>query len=253
MVQEGRQIALGDYASDVSWRPPFTGTADVPAVLGQWEAGATIVLQALHVSWQPLARLLPRARGGARVRRPGERVLHAARVAGLRGAPRLARRADPPGRGREAVAALRPAARAPAQAPALQPRPRRRGRAGRRSRPEGGRHDVPAARLAPPGRDVRQRLAAPHDRDRHAHVGRRGARRARRARGRRDLPARRRARRGRRPARRDRRAARPGARRAAACGGSSSSRAGRSARTDSRSCARSRASTRTPCSSGARP
>ena len=55
MVQEGRQIALGDYASDFSWRPPFTGTADVPAVLGQWEAGATIVLQALHVNWQPLA------------------------------------------------------------------------------------------------------------------------------------------------------------------------------------------------------
>ena len=55
MVQEGRQIALGDYASDVSWRPPFTGTADVPRVLAEWEAGATIVLQALHLSWHPLA------------------------------------------------------------------------------------------------------------------------------------------------------------------------------------------------------
>jgi hypothetical protein len=55
LVQEGRQIALGDYAGDVSWRPPFTNTADVPRVLAEWEAGATIVLQALHVSWHPLA------------------------------------------------------------------------------------------------------------------------------------------------------------------------------------------------------
>ena len=54
-MQEGRQIGLGDYASDVSWRPPFTSTADVPRVVDQWEAGATIVLQALHVSWHPLA------------------------------------------------------------------------------------------------------------------------------------------------------------------------------------------------------
>src|SRR5580765_5146593 len=55
LVQEGRQIGLGDYASDVSWRPPFTSTADVPRIVDQWEAGATIVLQALHVSWHPLA------------------------------------------------------------------------------------------------------------------------------------------------------------------------------------------------------
>jgi hypothetical protein len=55
MVQEGRQINLGDFAADVSWRPPFTSTVDVPRLLAQWEAGATIVLQALHVSWHPLA------------------------------------------------------------------------------------------------------------------------------------------------------------------------------------------------------
>jgi len=55
MVQEGRQINLGDYVGDVSWRPPFTSTADVPHVLAEWEAGATVVLQALHVSWHPLA------------------------------------------------------------------------------------------------------------------------------------------------------------------------------------------------------
>jgi ribosomal protein L16 Arg81 hydroxylase len=55
LVQEGRQIDLGDYTSDVSWRPPFTKTADVPSVLAEWEEGATIVLQALHLSWHPLA------------------------------------------------------------------------------------------------------------------------------------------------------------------------------------------------------
>ena len=52
----------------VSWRPPFTSTADVPRVLAEWEAGATIVLQALHVNWHPLAvfcRLLEEALGHA--------------------------------------------------------------------------------------------------------------------------------------------------------------------------------------------
>jgi JmjC domain len=55
LVQEGRQLNVGDYTSDVSWRPPFTHTADVPRAVAEWEAGATIVLQALHVSWHPLA------------------------------------------------------------------------------------------------------------------------------------------------------------------------------------------------------
>ena len=66
LVREGSPIAVGAYTSDVSWRPPFTGTADVPRVLVEWEAGATIVLQALHVNWHPLAvfcRLLEDALG----------------------------------------------------------------------------------------------------------------------------------------------------------------------------------------------
>jgi lysine-specific demethylase/histidyl-hydroxylase NO66 len=66
LVREGSQLAVGAYTSDVSWRPPFTGTADVPRVLAEWEAGATIVLQALHVNWHPLAvfcRLLEDALG----------------------------------------------------------------------------------------------------------------------------------------------------------------------------------------------
>ena len=68
LVRDGGQLAVGKYASDVSWRPPFTATADVPRVLAEWEAGATIVLQALHVNWHPLAvfcRLLEEALGYA--------------------------------------------------------------------------------------------------------------------------------------------------------------------------------------------
>jgi lysine-specific demethylase/histidyl-hydroxylase NO66 len=55
LVREGSQLNVGEYTRDVSWRPPFTGTADVPRVLAEWQAGATIVLQALHVNWHPLA------------------------------------------------------------------------------------------------------------------------------------------------------------------------------------------------------
>ncbi len=46
---------MGSYTVDVPWRPPFTAAADVPRIAAEWEAGATIVLQALHVHWHPLA------------------------------------------------------------------------------------------------------------------------------------------------------------------------------------------------------
>jgi hypothetical protein len=40
-----------DYTIDIPWRPtPFTGTADVERVLAEWERGATIVLQGLHLT-----------------------------------------------------------------------------------------------------------------------------------------------------------------------------------------------------------
>jgi ribosomal protein L16 Arg81 hydroxylase len=56
LVKEGAQLPLGSYTEDVSWRPaPFTETARVDRVLTEFEAGATIVLQALHLSWEPLA------------------------------------------------------------------------------------------------------------------------------------------------------------------------------------------------------
>jgi ribosomal protein L16 Arg81 hydroxylase len=56
LVKEGAKIDVADYTEDVSWRPrPFTGAANVERVLGQFEAGATIVLQGLHLHWRPLA------------------------------------------------------------------------------------------------------------------------------------------------------------------------------------------------------
>jgi lysine-specific demethylase/histidyl-hydroxylase NO66 len=56
LVREGDRIDARSYTGDVSWRPqPFTGTIDVDRVLAEFQAGATIVLQALHHWWQPLA------------------------------------------------------------------------------------------------------------------------------------------------------------------------------------------------------
>ena len=77
--------------------------------------GATIVLQGLHLNWPPLARFCRAARSRARPARAGELVLHAAPLAGLRRPPRHARRLRPPGRGREALAGVRPPARAAAE------------------------------------------------------------------------------------------------------------------------------------------
>jgi hypothetical protein len=55
-----RLVKAGDtvtgYTTDVPWRPrPFTGMADVRRVLQEFDRGATIVLQALHVTHPPLA------------------------------------------------------------------------------------------------------------------------------------------------------------------------------------------------------
>jgi hypothetical protein len=51
LVKAGEQLRARDYTVDVPWRPtPFSGTADVERVLAEWERGATIVLQGLHLS-----------------------------------------------------------------------------------------------------------------------------------------------------------------------------------------------------------
>jgi hypothetical protein len=57
IVKEGEKYSLGDYAEDVSWSPrPFSGTARVERVAAEFDRGATIVLQALHLHHTPLAR-----------------------------------------------------------------------------------------------------------------------------------------------------------------------------------------------------
>ena len=56
LAKAGVKLEVADYTKDLSWRPqPFTGTADVERVLTEFEDGATIVLQGLHLTWQPLA------------------------------------------------------------------------------------------------------------------------------------------------------------------------------------------------------
>jgi hypothetical protein len=61
LVKEGGQIPLKEYTRDVSWRPdPFTRTAEPARVAEAFADGATIVLQALHHNWLPLARFCRR-------------------------------------------------------------------------------------------------------------------------------------------------------------------------------------------------
>jgi hypothetical protein len=57
LVRAGAQIPLADYTSDLSWRPKsFSGTADPERISAAFAEGATIVLQALHHNWLPLAK-----------------------------------------------------------------------------------------------------------------------------------------------------------------------------------------------------
>jgi lysine-specific demethylase/histidyl-hydroxylase NO66 len=51
LVKEGTKLDLGDYTVDLPWRPvPFSRSADVERVLAEFEAGATIVIQGLHLN-----------------------------------------------------------------------------------------------------------------------------------------------------------------------------------------------------------
>lgn len=57
LVKAGERLHVREYTENVPWRPePISGTARVPRVLAEFEAGATVVLQALHLSRMPLAR-----------------------------------------------------------------------------------------------------------------------------------------------------------------------------------------------------
>jgi len=61
LVKAGERLHPSTYTTDLSWRPSaFTGVAEVDRVLAEFEGGATIVLQGLHLSWTPLARFCRR-------------------------------------------------------------------------------------------------------------------------------------------------------------------------------------------------
>jgi lysine-specific demethylase/histidyl-hydroxylase NO66 len=56
VVRDGAQIAPRSYTEDIPWGDDaFTATARVDRVAGEFAAGATIVLQALHLHWRPAA------------------------------------------------------------------------------------------------------------------------------------------------------------------------------------------------------
>jgi lysine-specific demethylase/histidyl-hydroxylase NO66 len=56
LVKAGARLELRNYSTDIPWRPEaFTGVADVPRVLDEVEAGATVVLQGLHLTERRLA------------------------------------------------------------------------------------------------------------------------------------------------------------------------------------------------------
>ena len=56
LVKQGAQLPLAGYTEDISWRPgSFSGTAVVGRVAEEFAAGATVVLQALHLHWTAAA------------------------------------------------------------------------------------------------------------------------------------------------------------------------------------------------------
>ena len=56
VVKEGEKIPVGAYTETLSWRPTgFTATANVERVADEFERGATVVVQALHLHHLPLA------------------------------------------------------------------------------------------------------------------------------------------------------------------------------------------------------
>jgi lysine-specific demethylase/histidyl-hydroxylase NO66 len=56
LVKAEEELHVRDYTTDLSWRPvPLSGTIDVARVAVEFERGATIVLQALHLHHEPLA------------------------------------------------------------------------------------------------------------------------------------------------------------------------------------------------------
>ena len=57
LVRGGAQVPLGEYTESIPWRPgAFTGAPRPEAVATRFEAGATLVVQALHLHHVPSAR-----------------------------------------------------------------------------------------------------------------------------------------------------------------------------------------------------
>jgi hypothetical protein len=56
LVRDGAQLPPSTYTTDVPWRPgSFSGTAVVDRVAAEHAAGATVVVQGLHLHWHPAA------------------------------------------------------------------------------------------------------------------------------------------------------------------------------------------------------
>jgi ribosomal protein L16 Arg81 hydroxylase len=56
LVRAGEKLRLGDYSTDIPWRPSaFRGVADAERVAAAFADGATIVVQGLHHWWRPLS------------------------------------------------------------------------------------------------------------------------------------------------------------------------------------------------------
>ena len=56
LVKDGAPLPAGDYTDDISWRPgSFSQMASVERVAEEFAAGATLVLQALHLYWPAVA------------------------------------------------------------------------------------------------------------------------------------------------------------------------------------------------------
>ena len=80
LVREGRQLAVGEYTSDLSWRP-----SRAPTFPASWPNGRPGRRSSSRrsTSTGTCSPFLPPARGGARLRRAGERLLHPARSQGF--------------------------------------------------------------------------------------------------------------------------------------------------------------------------
>jgi hypothetical protein len=56
LVKEGEKIPVSSYTETLSWRPTgFTATANVERIAAEFERGATVVIQALHLHHLPVA------------------------------------------------------------------------------------------------------------------------------------------------------------------------------------------------------